>query len=156
MKLTIVILVCCFFGWQGFSQPKKEIQWKSWQELEVALQKQPKPIFIFFHAEWCAYCKKIEREIFTNNKIIKELNENYYTVEMDVETEDTIVFERKTFVNKQALTQRKGIHELPLLLASRKDTPFTLPATLIFNKNFSLKKRIFDYYTSKQLISMLQ
>jgi len=155
MKFTVHLVIFFFLSLNCFSQDNKEIHWKSWQELEEAYEEEPKPVFIFFHAEWCAYCKKIEREIFTNKEVIQKLNENYYSVEMDVETEDTIVFDNKIFTNQQALTKRNGVHELPLLLASRENIPFSLPATLIFDKNFNLKKRVFEYYTSKQLLKLL-
>jgi hypothetical protein len=74
---------------------------------------------------------------------------------MDVEQTDTITFESVNFINKQALTQRNGVHEIPLLLASRKGFPFSLPATVILNKDFTLKDRFFEYYTSKLLLNFL-
>ncbi len=137
------------------AQVKAEINWKSWSELEQALEEESKPVFIFFHAEWCAYCKKIEREIFTNPEVINKINSSYYAVEMDVETTDTIHFDNIEFVNKQALKQRNGVHQLPLLLASRKGIPFSLPATIILDKDFAVKKRLFEYYTSTELLNTL-
>ncbi len=137
------------------AQQKKAINWKSWSQLENALLEEPKPVFIFFHAEWCDYCKKIEREIFTNPAVISKINADYYAVEMDVETTDTITFEGVDFINKQALTMRNGIHEIPLLLASREGFSFSLPATVVLNKDFTLKDRHFEYYTSKELLEFL-
>ena len=83
------------------------------------------------------------------------VSNDYYAVEMDVETTDTISFEGMQFNNKEALSKRHGIHELPLLLASRDGFPFSLPATLILNKDFSMKERLFEYYTSKQILKAL-
>jgi thioredoxin-related protein len=137
------------------AQSDSEIEWKSWPELEQAIKEKPKPVFIFFHAKWCSYCKKIEREIFTKPEVIQKLNSDYYAVEMDVEQTDTITFESVNFINKQALTQRNGVHEIPLLLASRRGFPFSLPATVILNKDFTLKDRFFEYYTSKLLLNFL-
>tara|TARA_R100000935_G_C2809144_1_gene154155 strand:+ start:74 stop:511 length:438 start_codon:yes stop_codon:yes gene_type:complete len=143
----------------GFSiataQNKDKINWITWNELEQALQKKPKPVFIFFHAKWCAYCKKIKREIFPKEEVVKKINSEYYAVEMDVEVTDTISFDKVKFMNKQSLTQRNGIHELPLLLASRKNAPFSLPATIILDKKFTVRTRVFEYYTSKQLLEIL-
>jgi thioredoxin-related protein len=153
------LLFLVFIGMAGFSnalaQSSDGIHWKTWSELERAYNEEPKPVLLFFHAEWCAYCKKIEREIFTKQKVIDEINDEYYAVQMDVETKDTITFNHKKFVNKQSLTQRNGVHEIPLLLASREGKPFSLPATVILNKKFKVKKRVFEYYTSEQLLSML-
>jgi len=148
-----------FILWVGLflarAQSTSEIKWKNWSELERAIKEEPKPVFIFFHAKWCAYCKKIEREIFTKPEVIQKLNNDYYAVEMDVEQTDTITFEGIQFTNKQALNKRNGVHEIPLLLASRKSIPFSLPATVILNKDFTLKERFFEYYTSKRLLDKL-
>ena len=137
------------------AQDDVEINWKTWPELEQAIKEEPKPIFIFFHAKWCAYCKKIKRKIFKRPEVIAKLNSKYYAVEMDVKLTDTITFDGVKFINKQALTKRNGIHEIPLLLASREGIPFSLPATIILNKDFTFKERFFEYYTSKQLLKFL-
>lgn len=150
---TVVFFTCLCFV-KGQSDTK--IDWKNWPELEQLIAKQPKPIYIFFHAEWCAYCTKMERKVFTKPEVIKKLNSEYYAVEMNVERTDTIIFDGVKFRNKQALNKRNGIHEIPLLLASRKDTPFSLPATIILNKDFTVKQRVFEYYTSKKLLELLE
>ncbi|TXK78662.1 thioredoxin family protein [Mesonia sp. K4-1] len=157
MKTTYFILLIFIFGlsYPLRAQQNEEIYWLTWEELDLALEENPKPVFIFFHAEWCAYCKKIEREIFTKKKVIGKLNKKYYAVEMDIETEDTIHFDGQKFSNMQSKTKRNGVHQLPLLLASRKNAPFSLPVTLIFDKDFRLQKRVFEYYTSKELLQML-
>jgi len=139
----------------AFSQNDDGIQWVTWEKLEQSLEEQPKPVLIYFHADWCAYCKKLDREVFTNIKVIEKINRDYYAVEMDVETLDTIVFDGVTFVNEQVKTKRNPIHELPLLLASRDDEVFSLPATLFFDVNFVIRERVFNYYTAKQLLDRL-
>ncbi|WP_299778912.1 thioredoxin family protein [uncultured Formosa sp.] len=156
MKFLLFIFI--FFGeYYGIkAQNNDEIHWKTFPELEIALKENPKPIFIFFHAKWCAYCKKITRQIFTKPTVIKIINTNYYAVKMDVETQDTIVFDNVTFTNKQSLTQRNGIHEIPLLLASREGFPFSLPATIILNQDFTVQNRVFEYYTSSELLEILK
>ncbi|NNF18956.1 MAG: DUF255 domain-containing protein, partial [Flavobacteriaceae bacterium] len=84
------------------AQHDEEIQWKSWSELEEALRNDPKPVFLFFHADWCVYCKKMDREIFTKTSVIRKINKEYYALRMDVESRDTITFDGLTFVNKQS------------------------------------------------------
>jgi thioredoxin-related protein len=155
-NLSFFIFICLVVPLLGRAQSTSEIEWKSWSELEQSIKEEPKPVFVFFHAKWCSYCKKIEREIFTKPEVIAKLNSKYYAVEMDVEQTDTITFEGRKFINKQALTKRNGVHEIPLLLASRERFPFSLPATIILTKDFTLKKRSFEYYTSKQLLDFLK
>lgn len=138
------------------AQGESKINWKSWSELESALAQEPKPVLLFFHADWCAYCKKIERVVFTKPEIIDRINKEYYAVSMDVERTDTISFDGMIFKNEQALTQRNGVHELPLLLGSRDGREYSLPVTILLNKDFTTRERVFEYYTSKQLMTYLE
>lgn len=154
MKNGIIILTILLLTSTGFAQ-NKSITWKTWAELEQALEDNPKPVLVYFHAEWCAYCKKIKREVFTNKDVIEKINTDYYAVNMDIETTESITFDGVTFINKQAKTKRNGVHQLPLLLASTNTKSVTLPATLIFDNTFTIKQQIFTYYTSKKLLKML-
>lgn len=154
-KILVLITFTCFLATSAVAQNQETIEWKSWGELEEALQEKPKPVFLFFEADWCVYCKKIRREVFTKQKVINQINTNYYALKMDVETSETIQFDGTSFENKQAKTQRNGIHELPLLLASRENVPFSLPATLILDSTFKVRQRVFEYYTSAELLELL-
>lgn len=140
----------------ALSQDQDGIAWKSWGELEQALTVQPKPVFIFFHSSWCAYCKKMQRKALKNPEVIQLLNRDYYAVTMDVETLERIFFDNQWFENKQAQSQRNGVHELPLILASRDGEPFSLPATLILESDFSFRERVFEYMTSEELLAKLK
>ncbi|MFT7052050.1 MAG: thioredoxin-related protein [Psychroserpens sp.] len=155
MKHIFLSLVFSCFVMVSYSQSDKAIEWKTWAQLEHALNEQPKPVLIYFHADWCAYCKKLDREVFTNTEVVERINRDYYAVEMDVESLDTIVFDGMTFVNTQAKTKRNAVHELPLLLASRKHEAFSLPVTLFFDINFVVRDRTYYYYTAKQLLKAL-
>ncbi|QLE00954.1 thioredoxin family protein [Galbibacter sp. BG1] len=154
-KSTFLSLIFIVITTVSLAQQKEEIHWKTFPALEEALKEEQKPVFIFFYADWCAYCKKIKRQVFTNPQVIEKLNTDYYAVMMDAESKERIAFDGKTFSNEQAKTQRNGIHEIPLLLASRNDIPFSLPATVILTKDFKVKKRVFEYYTSEEILEML-
>lgn len=133
-----------------------QINWLSWEQLETALAEKPKKTIVFFHADWCAYCKKIDRVVFTKPQVIEKINTDYYAVRMNAETTDTIHFDGQEFINKQAVTRRNGVHELPLLLGSRTGKGYSLPITLIFDEQFAFKNRIFEYYTSAKLLKLLK
>ncbi|WP_028377220.1 thioredoxin family protein [Leeuwenhoekiella sp. MAR_2009_132] len=151
-RFILLLIVCCG---SLAAQDRAQINWISWEQLEDSLVEKPKKTFIFFHADWCAYCKKIDRVVFTKPEVIKKINKEFYALRMNVETTDTIHFDGQIFTNKQHLTKRNGVHELPLLQATRPNKPFSLPVTLIFNKDFTVEKRIFEYYTSGLLLGFL-
>lgn len=135
---------------------KKQINWITFEQLEDSLAVKPKKVFISFYTDWCVYCKKMEKVAFKNKEVIQALNTSFYAIKMNAESKDTIVFENKKYVNYQYGKSRRPTHQIPLLLASRKNASFSLPANIILDKNFKAKERLFEYLSPKKLISLLK
>ena len=135
---------------------KATINWISFEQLDDSLRAKPKKVLISFYADWCSYCKKMERVAYKNSKVVTLLNSEYYAVKMNVETRDTIVFENRKFMNEEWGKKRNPTHQIPLLLASRKGKPFSLPATIILDKSFQVTQRHFEYISSKKMIKFLE
>ncbi len=154
-KLFLLIFICIplFITAQKINNPS--IAWISFEQLEDSLRANPKKVFIYFNAEWCVYCKKMEKVAFKKVSVIKKLNAEYYAVKMDAESEDIVHFDGREFTNEQSKTKRNGIHQLALLLASRENTKFSLPAIVILDEAFRVKHRSFEYLTDKDLLKLL-
>ncbi|WP_350284321.1 thioredoxin family protein [uncultured Croceitalea sp.] len=147
-------LLLCFF-WQGTAQERK-INWLSFEQLEDSLAVRPKKVFIDFYADWCSYCKKMDGAAFKDEKVIAALNTNFYAVKMNAETKAKISFGGDTFINKEIGKKRNPTHEIALLLASRTNRPFSLPAMVILNERFEVTDRYFEYLSPKKLYKVLQ
>ncbi|MCL6220686.1 thioredoxin family protein [Zunongwangia pacifica] len=139
----------------SYSQKNDTINWLNFEQLEDSLLLKPKKTFIYFYADWCVYCKKMERNAFRNTEIIEKMNSDFYAVKMNAESTDTITFEGHKFYNQQAESRRNGIHQIPLLLASRENLEFSLPAILILDEKFRLRNREFEYLTTEKMLELI-
>lgn len=137
------------------AQDADEIQWLSFEALEDSLKANPKPVFIEFYADWCAPCRRMAKETFKDKEVVGILNSTYYAVKMHVETKDTIYFGGQEFINEN-IKKVNAIHQIPLLMASRKDAPFSLPAMVIFDEKFEAKARYFQFLDAEQLEKILR
>ena len=97
MKKLLIILLC--LPLIGFGQ-SQEIIWE--ENLDSAFNLASlsnKIIMIEFMAEWCPPCKRMEKETFSNDKIINKSNE-FIFVKVDVDKNQDIANEYKRNAKK--------------------------------------------------------
>jgi thioredoxin-related protein len=69
-----------------------EIHWLSLDDVQVAMKRQPKKVYMDVYTTWCGWCKVMEKKTFTNPNVIKYINKNFYAVRLDAERKDSINF----------------------------------------------------------------
>ena len=89
MKSLFFSLVFCIgLGFAAQTKP-----WVSYKEAIEGSEKNGKPILIEFYADWCIPCLEMEKTIFKDPEVIKELRNNFYFVRINTEKEQDIFCE---------------------------------------------------------------
>jgi thioredoxin-related protein len=151
------VLMFCFYilSLSVNAQDKETINWLSFEELETQFNKAPKKVFINFYTDWCSYCKKMERKVYTKPEVIHILNNDYYAVRFDAESAKEFQFGGKRFINDQVGKSRNPLHQMAQLLALR-DNQFVAPTLVVLDKDFKITARYFEYMTSDELVEILK
>ncbi len=142
-------------GHGAFSQPLDQVQWMSFEQLDDSLKMHPKKVFVDFYADWCTYCRKMDKVAFQDQQVAAVLNTDYYAVRMNIETPDTVTFGNQVFINER-INNPNPVHQIALLMASRKGKPFSLPAMVVLNEDFEATARYFQYLDAEQMIKVLK
>ncbi|MBY5950253.1 thioredoxin fold domain-containing protein [Algoriphagus marincola] len=100
MQKLILTLGLLFFASIGYSQD--QITWLKFEEAVAANQSDPKMLLVDVYTDWCGWCKKMDKETFTDPKVVKYVNENFYAVKLNAEdNERTFDFMGKKFSEAQ-------------------------------------------------------
>ncbi|QDH80998.1 DUF255 domain-containing protein [Echinicola soli] len=155
LLLRFIVMTGIFTCHHTTSSGQEKINWLTFEQLEDSLQKKPKKVFVDFYTDWCTYCKKMDKKVFTHPEVISVINSAYYAVKMDAESRDTIRFDGHLLVNHQATDKRPGIHDMALLLGSRNGE-FIPPSLILLDEQFKVIDRKFEYLYSERLLKWLR
>ncbi len=155
IKYTLLWLTLMTGGHSAFSQQPDPVRWLTFEQLDDSLKVHPKKVFVDFYADWCTYCRKMDKVAFQDKQVADILNTDYYAVRMNIETPDTINFGNQVFVNER-IKKPNPVHQIALLMASRKGKPFSLPAMVVLNEKFEATARYFQYLDAQQMMEVLE
>lgn len=116
------------------------VKWYTFEEAVALNETKPKKIFIDVYTDWCGWCKKMDKATFNHPEIAKYLNENYYSVKLDAEQKEDIVFNDHTF--KWQATGKRGIHELAYSLLNGK---MSYPTVVFMDEEFKVLSPVPGY-----------
>jgi thioredoxin-related protein len=115
MKAMLRVLLFCFaMSEAGVAQTPDGIQWMSMEEAEAACKKKPRKIFVDVYTDWCGWCKKMDKSTFRDSLVMKLAGEKFYSVKLNAEGRDNIIFRDKVFHFSESMRA----NELAVMLLS--------------------------------------
>jgi thioredoxin-related protein len=84
------------------AQGQESIQWMKFEEAIAANAKNPKMILVDVYTDWCGWCKKMDKDTFTDPRVVAHFQKNFYAVKLNAEdTNRKFPFMGKTFTEAE-------------------------------------------------------
>lgn len=89
-----------------------DIKWYSFKDGFEKAAKEGKYILVDFYTDWCGWCKKMDKETFSNEKVINLINKNFIAVKFNPEKDNAVNFQGETF-KAQDFAKAAGVSGYP-------------------------------------------
>lgn len=104
----------------SFTEPEATVNWVSLSEAQELSKDSPKTIFIDFTADWCGWCKVMDKNTFSDATVASYMNENYYSVRLDYDSKEKLNFFGDQLTARELGTKYK-VPGLPTILLVSHD-----------------------------------
>jgi len=107
-KALVLLMFLLVGGAQSGLAAADKIDWHGYESGLARSKFEKKKAFLYFHAEWCAYCAEMDSKTFKDPAVIAALNRNFIPIRVDSERETAAA----------ALFRVKGLPDLWFLAES--------------------------------------
>ncbi len=138
--LSSLFIFILFFGITNSTVSQSSLKWYSFDEAMQKSKRESKPVLVDFYADWCSWCKEMDKQTFSNPSVRRQLNKNFVLARIDVQKKQKINYKGKTFSERefQAALNVTG-----------------LPTLAFFDKNGNLVTTVPGFMTKDQLLPIL-
>jgi len=122
--ITFSILISCSKE-SGEKKSDTKGQTVTWQNFNKGIElaaKEKKPIVIDFYADWCKWCKVMEKETFSDPEVSEKLNKSYIAIRINTDKagSEPIKYKNHEFTI-QHFSMMMGVQGLPTVVFMDKD-----------------------------------
>lgn len=150
-KKILILLLLLTAGIGLHAQDTSQIKWHTLEEAVALSEKEPKKIFMDVMTVWCGWCKKMDREVFSQNEVIELLNNEYYAVRLDAQQKADIKFQGETFEYK--MYGQKGFNSFAVELLRGK---MGFPQLVFLDEEFKIIQSLEGYHQADRLTLILK
>ncbi|KAA5536559.1 DUF255 domain-containing protein [Taibaiella lutea] len=150
-KYFFIVIIASLFNSCSFASDKKEheIHWMTFEQAEAKMKEKPKKVIVDVYTTWCGWCKRLDKEVYTNDSLIDFVNENYYAVKFDAEQKTPINFVGRVW-NYSA---EKRSNELAVALLKGS---MSFPTTVFMDEGFKEAQPVPGYLPLYQMEGILK
>ena len=142
----VIAIICVSFK---PAKDKDTVNWIGFKELKAQYAAHPKPILIDMYTSWCGWCKEMDRTTYKNQKLVDYINDHYYAVRFDAETNEAIEFNGKTY----NYNPRYRANDLAVFLAAEQ---LEFPTTFFLAEMSSRQSTWSGYMSAKEMEAPLR
>ncbi len=116
--LMVFSLMLSSFSLLSAQEEKQEIPWINFEEAVIRNKKDPKKFMVYVYSNNCGWCRKMEKETFSDSAISDFISRHYHPVKINNNFKKNIQYDNRSFryLPANEANNTGGYHELIAIL----------------------------------------
>ncbi|WP_460923118.1 thioredoxin family protein [Pontibacter brevis] len=148
-EATTAAIPATFTAATPANKPAEKIQWLTMEQAAEKMKQEPRKILVDVYTDWCGWCKKMDKNTFTDPEVAAIINKHYYAVKLDAEGKAPITLKGHTFTFKPEYKA----HELAVALLNGQ---MSFPTTVYLDEQMNMLTPVPGYLDAKSITPILR
>jgi thioredoxin-related protein len=88
-------------AWAG----PESFSWVSWDAGLQQARQQQRPVLVDVYTQWCGWCKRMDRDVYSREDVRDYLGEKFVTVKLDAEASEGAKYEGRAYTSRTLASQ---------------------------------------------------
>jgi thioredoxin-related protein len=131
------------------AKPTEKIKWLTIEQAAARMKNEPRKVVVDVYTDWCGWCKKMDKDTFTDSEVAALVNKHFYAVKLDAEGKTPITLNEKTYTFKPEYKS----HELAVALLQGQ---MSYPTTVYLDEQMNMLAPVPGYLDAKNFAKILR
>ncbi|GAB2765659.1 hypothetical protein GCM10027275_03860 [Rhabdobacter roseus] len=146
LAVCLIALLMALRAETASPRPKPgKIEWLTMEQAYALHQHEPRKWLIDIYTDWCGWCKVMDRETYTDARVVEYVGQKYYAVKFNAEQRDAVQVGEQRF---EFVPQGNGgVHQLALSLTNNRPS---YPTTVFLDEKMEMIQPLPGYLKAKE------
>lgn len=99
--ITLIGIFALALFSQSFAPQQETMKWEDWNTGYPKGIKEKKVILVDAYTDWCGWCKKMDRDTYTNADVIKKINKYFVAIKFNPELDKTYYIDSNAYTGRE-------------------------------------------------------
>ena len=113
IRSGILVLATLLFATHSLAGEK--LKWRSFNDGMAEAKKSGRKVMIDVYTSWCGWCKKMDKDTYSDATVADYLNKKYVAIKLDAESSNSLLYQGKPYTERE-LAEAFGVNGYPSII----------------------------------------